>query len=39
MNVPVGYASGDVDTLLADIASFAALQAAKDMSKLQDLSN
>lgn len=39
VNIPVGSASADVDTLLADAASFLGLQSAKDMAKLLDLSN
>ncbi len=39
INIPVGAASADVDTLLADLASFMALQAAKDLAKSLDLTN
>lgn len=39
INIPVGMASADVDTLLADAASFLGLQAAKDLAKSLDLTN
>jgi len=39
INIPVGAASADVDVLLADVASFMGLQAAKDLAKNLDLTN
>lgn len=37
INIPVGAASADVDSLLSDAAAFLGLQSAKDLAKLLDI--